>query len=81
MKAEKLEMEQLEQVSGGCSEENSNGFKKDMPLFAILFHGVQRRGITEKADPSLMNVNICVAVVAEHFGNRFIAICHMIHLR
>ena len=50
-------------------------------LFAILFHGVQRRGITEKADPSLMNVNICVAVVAEHFGNRFIAICHMIHLR
>ncbi len=32
MKAEKLEMEQLEQVSGGCSEENSNGFRKTCPL-------------------------------------------------
>lgn len=32
MKAEKLEMKQLEQVSGGCSEENSNGFRKTCPL-------------------------------------------------
>ena len=32
MKAETLEMEQLEQVSGGCSEENSNGFRKTCPL-------------------------------------------------
>ena len=32
MKAEKLEMEQLEQVSGGCSEANSNGFRKTCPL-------------------------------------------------
>ena len=32
MKAEKLEMEQLEQASGGCSEENSNGFRKTCPL-------------------------------------------------
>ena len=32
MKAEKLEMEQLEQVPGGCSEENSNGFRKTCPI-------------------------------------------------
>ena len=32
MKAEKLEMEQLEQVSGGCSEENSNCFRNTCPL-------------------------------------------------
>ena len=36
-------------------------------LFAIPFHGVRRRGTTEKA-----NVNSCVALVEEHFGSRFI---------
>jgi hypothetical protein len=41
-------------------------------LFAIPFHGVRRRGTTEKANFSLMNVNSCVALVEEHFGSRFI---------
>ena len=70
---EKLELEQLEHVSGGGSqsEENSDGFRKTCPL-CDTFPGVQRLGITEMEDSFLMKLNICAAVAAGHFGNRFI---------
>ena len=41
-------------------------------LSAILFPGVQRLGITEMEAIFLMKLNICAAVAAGHFGNRFI---------
>ena len=39
-------------------------------LIAIPFHGVRRRGTTEKAIFSLMNMNSGVALVEEHFGTK-----------
>ncbi len=71
MKAEKLEMVQLEQVSGGCSEENSNGFRKTCPL-CDTFSWCTKTGNYRDGRFFLMKLNICAAVAAGHFGNRFI---------